>query len=170
MNVCLGIHMPMHAPVEIDINVEICCPPFFFFRQGYSVSLETIDWLEWLSSKPLEFSFSASSRSAFHKSARNPNSVLKLAGQTLCPLSALHPTILCTRVQKHWVAPCLQSTMTSWCWKLGRAPTKFIEDESKTNGRATKCWANNSRKPGNHSFCFGTREISQLSGMKPCQC
>lgn len=34
---------------------------YLFFRQGHLVSLETVDWLEWLSSKPLEFSFSASS-------------------------------------------------------------------------------------------------------------
>lgn len=52
MNVCLGIHMPMHAPVEVGINVEIRCPPFYLFislfRQGHlsKNSLETIDWLE----------------------------------------------------------------------------------------------------------------------------
>lgn len=31
-------------------------------------------------------------RPVFHKSARDPNSVLTLAGQTLCQLSHLHPT------------------------------------------------------------------------------
>lgn len=107
---------------------------------------------------------------AFHKRARDPNSVLNACRANALPAEPSPSHTFCVpesrSIRQHPISEAL------WLPDAENSaePKQFIEDESGTNGRATERWANNSRQPGNCSFCFGTREISQLSGMKPCQC